>query len=245
MALKDQNNEIEALSGEGLFVHLDELRSRIIKMLIAIGALAFVSFFFAGQVLNFLLMPMKPYQEHLYFLTPEEPFLVHLTVSFICGAFLASPWVFYQLWKFVSPALYLHEKHATAKMVIPSVLCFVAGVSFGFFLVMPLAIRFLMGFENTAMKSLITINGYISFLASFLLAFGVGFMFPVVLVGLVKLGVIGPGFLKEQRKMFVIIILVLSAFLTPPDVISQVMLALPLLILFEAAVFFAQRVQKK
>ncbi len=225
--------------------HLEELRGRLFVVIGAVLLASLAGYFFSEVVFRLLLLPLHPLQERLYFMSPYEAFIVKLTVSLFSGLLLSAPVILTQTWLFVAPGLYEREKKALAFIVGLTLVFFLVGVFFAFFLVAPFALRFFLGFQSENLKPLLSVKEYICFLTSFLLAFGVAFDFPVLLLGLVKLGLIRAETLAKQRRLAVVLIFVLAAVLTPStDVISQTLLAVPLIVLFEASVFIARRIEK-
>lgn len=228
--------------------HLEELRKRIITCLLALSAASVVCYFFSKPILDFLIWPLRQYSsEPLVFQKPYEAFLIHIKVALFSGLILSSPIIFGQLWHFLAPGLYEKEKKLFLPVVIISAALFVIGVLFGHFLVMPWGLRFMLDFQTASLKPLISAGSYFSFLIGMLLAFGVLFDFPVIIVGLVELGVVKTAALRESRRAIVVIIFIVAAVLTPsPDPISQCLLAFPLWGLFEISLAVAaQREQSR
>lgn len=226
--------------------HLEELRKRVFVILTALACGAAVSYFFSDPLLGLLTAPIRELQENLYFLTPYEAFLVRLEISLFSGAVLASPVILTQIWLFVAPGLYEKEKKSLCLGVGLTLACFMAGMLFAFFAVLPFAMKFFLGFQTSDLKPLISIRQYLSFTFHFLFGFGIAFLFPAFILLLVKLGLVGAGTLVKQRKAAVVIIFITAAVLTPsPDIMSQILLAVPLLVLFEVSVFLAKRIERK
>lgn len=226
--------------------HLEELRRRVFVILSALATGAVVCYFFSDPLLQLLTAPIRPFQENLYFLTPYEAFLVKLEIALFSGAVLVSPVILTQVWLFVAPGLYEKEKKSLRTGVAWTLVCFLAGILFAFFAALPFALRFFLGFQTANLKPLISIGQYFSFTLHFLLGFGIAFVFPAFLLLLVKMGLLGSCVLVKQRKIAVVIIFIVAAMLTPsPDVLSQILLALPLWALFEISVFFAKRIEKR
>jgi len=212
--------------------HLEELRKRILYSLIALAVTAVVGFFFSQRVLNLLTRPVP----ELVFLAPAEAFVVQLKVALVTGLFLAAPVIFYQFWRFVRPALQKHEvKYIASAVVVCSVL-FAAGVAFAYLVVVPVAMKFLLGFETPKLHAMISISEYVGTVGAFLLACGVIFQLPVIMFFLAKLGVVTPRLLMKNQRIAIVLIFVVAAILSPPDVFSQCLMAAPLLVLFELGV---------
>jgi len=226
--------------------HLEELRKRVFVILAALACGAAASYFFSGPLLGLLTAPIRTLQENLYFLTPYEAFLVKLEISLFSGVVLASPVILTQIWLFVAPGLYAKEKKSLCLGVGLTLACFMAGMLFAFFAVLPFALKFFLGFQTPDLKPLISIRQYLSFTFHFLFGFGIAFLFPAFILLLVRLGLVSAGTLVKQRKVAVVIIFITAAVLTPsPDIMSQILLAVPLLVLFEASVFLAKRIERK
>lgn len=226
--------------------HLEELRKRLIVSLAAIGLSALVSFLLSDVLISIMTAPVKQHIESLYFLSPYEAFLVKLKASLVSGVILSLPVVFSQAWLFVSPGLYPREQRTILPLMMISTLLFVAGVFFAYFLVVPLALKFFLGFQTPTLVPLLSIDSYLSFFISLILIFGLVFDFPVILLGLIALGVIGTSFLSEQRKAIIVALFAFAAILTPTvDIFTQCLLAIPLWILFELSIWIGRRMERR
>jgi sec-independent protein translocase protein TatC len=232
---------VKEIKDMGFLDHLEELRSRIIKTLISILIFSIVTYFFSEKVIDFLARPVAK----VYFLSPTEAFAVRIKISIILGIILSVPVIFYQLWQFVVPGLFESEVKAVVPAVIFSTIFFLIGGTFCFFLVLPMAIKFLMGFGTEKLEPMIKIGSYISFVSYTTLAFGAVFELPVIAYFLGKLGIITDKTLKKGRKYAVVGILILAATITPPDLFSQIMLGVPLYILYEISIIVLRMTQKK
>lgn len=225
--------------------HLDELRRRIIVVIVAVFLFGVVSFFYSESLLNLVTAPIQRSLDTLYFLTPYEAFLARVKISVLSGIILSSPIIFLELWFFVSPGLYRKEKKLVLPMVLSSTVLFFLGVLFAYFIVIPFALQFFMEFQTYSLLPLISLGSYLSFFLSFVLVFGLAFNLPVLLTGLVVLKVIGASFLVSQRKLVIVLIFILAAVLTPTaDIFTQCILALPLWLLFEGSVLIAKVIEK-
>jgi len=234
------------ISEFSIYDHLEELRRRLIIVLISIAAFSFLCFFFSNAILEVMISPIKPKVYSLYFLSPYEAFMTKLKLSVISGILLALPLIFYHLWKFVSPGLYPSERQKVVPLVFVSTGLFLLGVLFAYFGIIPFALDFFLNFQAESLEPLISIGAYISFFLSFILIFGIVFELPVLLVGLMFLGVVKAQFLECQRKMAIVAIFVLAAVLTPTvDLITQFLLAVPLWILFELSIIVGKRIEKR
>lgn len=225
----------------GFLDHLEELRRRIIWSLVSVLVFSIAAYFFSDRIIDFLARPVA----RLYFLSPTEAFAVRIKVSIIVGIILSVPVIFYHIWQFVVPGLFEREVKAAVPAVAFSTLFFLIGGSFYFFIVLPMAIKFLMGFGTDKLEPMIKIGSYISFVAYTTLAFGAVFELPIVAYFLGKLGIITDRTLKKGRRYAVLGILILAATITPPDLFSQIMLAIPLYILYEASIVVLKMTQKK
>src|SRR3989338_3002386 len=233
-------------SGINLVDHLEELRRRLIISAAAIAAASIFSFFSSDFLIQIMTSPIKQSVQSLYFLSPYEAFLVRLKISFVSGIVLSSPVLFAQLWRFVSPGLYASERQILLPLILISTCLFLVGISFAYFLVVPFALKFFLGFQTFTLIPLISIGSYISFFLSLILVFGVVFDLPVILVGLISLKVVGTSFLSAQRNVIVILVFLLAAILTPTvDVFTQVFLALPLWLLFEISLWIGKGIEAR
>jgi sec-independent protein translocase protein TatC len=235
------------------FEHLEELRQRLIRAVVAIligfgGCLVVQERLFnllAGPVIKLL-----PQDSSLIFTSLPEPFFIYLKVAFVGGVFLALPYVIYQLWLFVRPGLYLRERKLALPFVVVATLLFYAGGAFAYFLVFPAAFKFFLGFQTETLKPMLSIKQYVSLVMLLMLAFGTIFETPVVIVFLGLLGVVHSTTLRKGRRYFVILAFIIGAILTPtPDVINQSLMAIPMLLFYEVGirilVIFEKRREKE
>ena len=230
------------------FEHLDELRKRIIISLIAVFLGSIAGYVYSDRLLRILLRPMELGQNPVYFFSPSEAFIVKLKVAMFTGLFLASPVVLNQIWRFVSPAFQKREKRAVSVVTLITSFLFLSGIFFCYYAVVPVAIRFLMSLQTDFLKPMISVTHYVDFLFGMLLAFGVAFNLPVFVIALALTGVLNIQTLKHFHRHAIVLIFILAAILTPsPDIASQILLAVPLLALFELSVlgvFFVDRRRK-
>ncbi|MBL6857764.1 MAG: twin-arginine translocase subunit TatC [Pelagibacteraceae bacterium] len=250
---KKSNNE-----NTGSFVgHLTELRSRLIKSFIFLIIVFLICYFFSEQIYRFL---VNPYAEavlsngldrRLIFTALHEAFLTYLKVAFFAALFISSPVFLTQIWKFVAPGLYKNEKKALLPYLIATPTLFILGGSLVYYLIMPLAIEFFLSFETTAETGIIPIqleakvNEYLSLIMRLIFAFGISFQLPIILSLLARIGIVDSNYLRLRRKYVVVIIFAIAAILTPPDPITQIGLALPLLLLYELSIFTVKFIEKK
>tara|TARA_Y100000591_G_C21809221_1_gene686881 strand:+ start:956 stop:1723 length:768 start_codon:yes stop_codon:yes gene_type:complete len=237
--------------------HLTELRKRLIHSLIFIFAIFILGYIFAENIYNFLVEPYAKavkndgIDRRLIYTALHETFITYLKVAFFVAIFLGSPIVLTQIWKFVAPGLYQNEKKAFLPYLIATPILFLLGGMLIYYLVMPLAINFFLSFETTAGVNNLPIqleakvNEYLSLIMRLIFAFGLSFQLPVLLNLLARVGVIDSEYLKIRRKYFVVIIFAAAALLTPPDPITQIGLAIPLLILYELSILSVKLTEKK
>jgi sec-independent protein translocase protein TatC len=176
----------------------------------------------------------------LIFTNLPEAFFTYLKVSFLAGLLLASPVILYQFWMFVAPGLYQRERRVLLPIVFLSTLFFLGGALFGYFVVFPWGFQFFLGFATETIRPLPSMREYLSFSAKLLLAFGIVFEMPLVLTAMARLGIVSVGFLKKNRKYAILLFFTGAAILTPPDVITQIMMALPLMLLYEVSIIGAR-----
>ena len=225
---------------KAFFVHLSELRSRFIKTLSVFLLAAFVCFYYADAVLHWILKPAG----HLVFTTPGGAFSAVMTVSIVMAIIITSPFTFYQIWAFVSKALKPHERKFILVVAPLSLIFFLSGAAFAFFIAVPMAYRFLMSFASTDLQPMISVDNYLSFLGNMVISFGVTFELPLILGFLAKVGIASPEFLRQKRRQAIVIILIVAAILTPPDIASQCLLAIPLIVLYELGIIVVKMVYK-
>jgi|TARA_Y100000994_G_scaffold237731_1_gene229601 sec-independent protein translocase protein TatC len=241
----------------GFVSHLVELRQRLINSLIFLAVLFVICYFFSEYIYGFL---VEPYADavkkdgsdrRLIFTALQETFLTYLKVSFFTAFFITSPYILIQIWKFIAPGLYDNEKSAIMPYLIVTPILFLLGGMLVYYLIMPLAFKFFLSFESSGMSTGLPIqleakvNEYLSLVMKLIFAFGLSFQLPVVLSLLARINVIDSAFLKQRRKYVVVIIFAAAAVLTPPDPVTQIGLAIPLLILYELSIFSVKIIEKK
>tara|TARA_Y100001970_G_C14075302_1_gene771670 strand:- start:200 stop:958 length:759 start_codon:yes stop_codon:yes gene_type:complete len=237
--------------------HLTELRSRLIKSIIFIFVIFILGYIFAENIYNFLVEPYAKavkndgVDRRLIFTALHETFITYLKLAFFAAIFLGSPIVLSQIWKFIAPGLYQNEKKALLPYLIATPILFLLGGMLVYYLVMPLAIKFFLSFETTGHLNSLPIqleakvNEYLSLIMRLIFAFGISFQLPVLLNLLARVGIIDSKYLKQRRKYFIVIIFAAAAILTPPDPITQIGLAIPLLILYELSIISVKLTEKK
>ena len=237
--------------------HLIELRSRLLKSIIFLIIAFIICYILSDKIYNFLVDPYAQavkgdgHNRRLIFTALHETFLTYLKLAFFAAFFFSCPLILIQIWKFVAPGLYKDEKLALLPFLIATPILFLLGGMLVYYLIMPLAIKFFLSFETSAINGSLPIqleakvNEYLSLIMRLILAFGISFQLPVFLTLLAKVGFITSDYLKTRRKYVVIIIFSIAAVLTPPDPITQIGLALPLLLLYEISIFTVKLVEKK
>lgn len=230
------------------FEHLDELRKKILVSAAAVSITTVAGYVYSDTLLRIVLRPIRSEGISVYFFSPAEAFLVKLKVAFIVGLFLASPVILNQLWVFISPAFYKHEKKIVSWITCAASFLFLCGILFGFYAAIPVALKFLIGMQTEFLKPMISVTHYVDFVFGLLLAFGVAFNLPLFVIALGSLGVLNTRVLNHYQRHAIVLIFIIAAVLTPsPDVASQVLLAVPLIILFELSVlgvFLVERGKK-
>jgi sec-independent protein translocase protein TatC len=204
---------------------------------IAVGFAA--SYGFSQQILFFL---QRPLPTKLVFIAPTEAFFVNIKVAFYAALFLSGPLILFEVWEFVAPGLYEHERRYSFPFLIISTVLFLVGGLFAYVVILPVVLHFLITQGGDLWKPNITLSSYLSFCMKLILAAGLLFEFPVLMYFLTKVGVVTPEFLVKNRKYALLAAFVIAAVLTPPDVFSQILLAVPLYLLFEVSIFVAKRV---
>jgi sec-independent protein translocase protein TatC len=233
-----------------LIDHLVELRQRLIWSVLALLVAFFACFAFARDIFNILVIPLaNAGQDRVIFTQMFEAFLVQVRVAFFGALMLGFPVVATQLWRFVAPGLYRAEKKALLPFLIATPFLFAAGAGFAYFVAIPVALAFLLGFQGelgsgVTQEALPSVGAYLSFIMQFLFAFGLAFLLPVLLMLMTRAGLVTREQLKAFRRYFIVAAFVIAAIFTPPDVVSQLLLAVPLLLLYElslAAIWFSER----
>ena len=237
--------------------HFIELRSRLLNSLIFIFIVFIISYIFAEQIYNFLVEPyanaVKDDQtaRRLIFTALHETFITYIKVAFFAAIFLGSPVLLIQIYKFIAPGLYKNEKKAILPYLVSTPILFLLGGLLVYYLVMPLAIKFFLSFETLGSSSNLPIqleakvNEYLSLIMRLIFAFGISFQLPILLNLLARIGVVNSNYLKTRRRYVIVIIFAIAAILTPPDPITQIGLAIPLLFLYELSILTVKFTEKK
>ena len=232
----------------GLLSHLIELRDRLLKMLLAVGIVFLCLFPFADTIYSWLAQPLlshMPEGTSMIAIEVASPFLIHFKVCLMVAVFATAPFWLYQIWAFVAPGLYTHEKRLVSPLLISSTLLFYLGIAFAYFVVFPLVFGFFTSVAPEGVEVSTDISRYLDFVLTIFLAFGIAFEVPIATILLVAIGVATPEGLAKQRPYFIVAAFVVGMFLTPPDIISQTLLALPMWLLFEAGIFFSRFFMKR
>ncbi len=226
-----------------LVEHLAELRKRIIYSAIVFILASSFCYSFAEKIIDNIIDIARNVE--FVFIAPAELLLSYIKLSVIGGLIISAPFLIFQIWLFVIPGLKRKEKRYILFSLLLGSVFFIAGVTFAYFVVVPTMIVFFIGFQIEAIKPMISFNSYLSFVLSTIFTFGAIFELPILMVLLSRFGILKVSFLKQNRKFIILIIFVLAAILTPPDVISQIILAGPMILLAEIGIFLAGLAEKK
>jgi sec-independent protein translocase protein TatC len=240
-------NTPESIKEMSLVEHIGELRFRVTRAAIGIFVGMAFCWGFSERIFDIIRKPIMPYlpQGGLIYTAPIDKFMAHIKISFLFGLLISAPFWLYHLWKFISPALYKNERNFAIGFIFFGTLQFLIGIVFTYFIVFPMAFKFLMTFGGDIDKPMITIEHYLDFFTQTSLIFGLAFEMPVIITFLGMVGVISQRFLKEKRRIAVVIIAAMSAILAPPDALSMILLLVPLWLLYEISIitvgFFERR----
>ncbi len=234
-----------------LFEHLNELRRRLLICLVSVGLGFILCYVFSAKIFEILMLPWihalpEGQAAKLIYTAPHEAFFTYMKVSFIGGLLLSVPVILWQIWKFITPALYANEKRYMLPVIFFSAFCFITGALFGYFVVFPAGFKFFASFASDYITPMMRTSEYLAFANKVLLVFGLAFELPVFAFFLAKLGILSSDFLKRKRKVAIVLIFIAAASLTPsPDVVSQLLMAGPMVVLYEISVwivyFFASK----
>lgn len=238
--------------------HFSELRTRLIFSLIIFIIIFAVSYFFSQQIYNFLLQPFSEISQNqinrkIIYTSPTEAFMTYIKLSFYCAIFFSLPFFFMQIYLFLSPALYNNEKKNIFFLFLTTPVLFFCGAIFAFYLILPQALKFFAGFEyhdfsgslNLSIQLETKISEYLNFVANLIIGFGIAFQLPNFLIFLIRYDYVSTNDLRKKRKYWIVIIFILSAILTPPDVLSQLSLAILLILFFEIVILIGKNLNNK
>lgn len=235
-------------AAEGTFIsHLVELRNRLMYA-VSVVLIVFVPLaIFAEKLFQLLALPLLralPVGNSMIATEPASPFLTPIKLAFATAVAITIPYLLYQLWAFVAPGLYKHERKLVVPLLVSSTLLFYAGMAFAYFVVLPIAFKFFVGMAPEGVEVMTDIRAFLSFVLAMFFAFGIAFEVPIAIILLSRAGVIDPDDLASKRAYVVIGTFVVAMLLTPPDAISQTLLAIPMLLLFEVGIFVARRMKR-
>lgn len=238
-----QNTTTKTNDGSmSIIAHLTELRKRLIRSLIAIGIGSCIAYYFIEDIMHLLTGPAGK----LYYMQPAEAFFTYIKVAIFVGFLIALPVVLYQIWRFVLPALIGMERYLLSVIVPVSLILFIAGIAFSFFLVLPAAVKFLVGFSTQELQPMFSIKQYFDFVIAFLLPFGFIFELPLAIILLAKVGIVSSKFLAKQQRIVIFLTFVIGAVISPtPDIFSQCMIAIPMILLYEIGYIIVRFGMKK
>jgi len=229
--------------------HLSELRTRLIRAVTAVGIGFFVCYYFKDRIFAIVTKPLTqvlPENKYLIYTGLTEAFFVYMKLALFASLILTSPFVLYQIWKFISPGLLAREKKYVVPFVTSSSLLFAGGILFGYFIVLPPAFEFFVSFNNQYLQAMISFRDYLSLFVMFLLGFGISFELPVFMFFLAKLGIVNTKMLSQKRRYAILLIFIIAAVLTPsPDALSQLLMAVPLIFLYEISILIVKVVEKR
>jgi sec-independent protein translocase protein TatC len=241
------SEEPEKLAEGTLISHLLELRDRLIRSIVAVALVFLPCMFYSNQIFTFVATPLKerlPKGTQLIATTVMSPFTTPFKLSLFAAVFIAMPFIIYQLWAFVAPGLYRHEKRFAIPLLLSSIVLFYIGVVFAYFFVFPVMFQFFASTTPRGVAMMTDISAYLDFVLTMFLAFGAAFEVPIAVVLLVLTGVVKLEKLKQNRGYVLLGIFVLAAFLTPPDAVSQSIMAIPMYLLYEGGLVMARILSK-
>jgi sec-independent protein translocase protein TatC len=231
-----------------LVAHLTELRDKLLRSLLAVLIVFICLFPFANEIYAFVSEPLRsilPEGATMIATDVASPFLTPFKLTMVAALFLAIPYVLYQVWSFIAPGMYRHEKRLAVPMMVSSVALFYAGAAFAYFVVFPLIFAFFTSVGPTDVTIMTDINRYLDFVLKLFFAFGLAFEIPIAVILSVWAGITTPDSLVKKRPYMIVGCFVIAMLLTPPDIISQALLALPMWVLFEVGVFFGRLIERR
>ncbi len=241
------NREELDLKAQSLYDHLAELRTRLIHSVLILVVATGICYGFSEQIFNFVRHPIQPYlpEGGLIYTGPLDKFIAHLKLAFVCGILVSCPLWLYQIWKFIAPGLYANERKYSFAFITTGTILFVLGAAFSYYIALPMAFEFLMNFGGDIDKPMISIDQYMGFFTQMCLMFGVAFELPLVIIILGIMGIVSQEFLRKNRRYAIMVLAMICAIITPPDLLSMVMMLAPMVILFEAAILLVGVFEKK
>lgn len=231
------------MSKESISSHLLELRSRLLKVIILFGILTIIGIPFASEIYSFVAAPLinlLPEGSTMIATEVASPFMAPIKLVLYVALLFSMPWLFYQTWMFISPGLYKKEKRFTAPLMFSTVILFFSGVSFAFFIVCPIIFKFFIGMAPDSIQVMTDISQYLGFIFKLVFAFGMAFEIPIATILLINTGITSKKSLTKARPYLIVLFLIIGMLLTPPDVFSQLFLAIPMWVLFEIGILFAR-----
>lgn len=237
------NRDAESDQGQPLIEHIIELRSRLIKALLSVFIIFLALFYFANNIYDFIALPLQrllPEGGKMAAIDVTATLVTPLKLTLYVSVYIAVPYILYQIWAFVAPALYLREKKIALPLLISSIVLFYIGTAFAYFLVFPMVFKFLTSVGPKSVVLWPDMSNYLDFVIKLFFAFGAAFEIPIATILLIYSGVISPRSMASKRPYVIVICFVLGMLMTPPDVMSQLLLALPMWLLFEAGLFFGR-----
>ena len=245
----NENKEHSEDHKMSLTEHLIELRKRLTRSLIALGIGFGVCYYYKDLVFDIITRPLTKVlakNSYLIYTGLTEAFFTYMKIAFFASLIITSPFILYQIWKFISPGLLPNEKKYVVPFVISSSSLFIGGILFGYFIVLPTAFEFFVSFNNEYLRAMLSFKDYLSLFVTFLLGFGVSFELPIFIFFLTKLRIVNARMLSKQRRYAILIIFIVAAILTPsPDALSQILMAIPLMFLYEISIFVSKFAEKK
>lgn len=241
---ENQNSQDKNMS---LIEHIGELRFRVTRAAYGVFAGMILCWGFSEKIFNFIREPIQKYLPTggLVYTAPMDKFMAHIKIAFVMGLLISAPFWLYQLWSFISPALYRKEKKVAAGFVFFGTLQFILGLLFSYYVVLPMAFQFLMTFGGEVDKPMITIDHYLGFVTHTAIVFALCFQMPVVISFLGMIGIVSQSFLKKNRRYAVLVISVVSAIAAPPDALSMILLLVPMWVLYELSIIIVGMFEKK
>lgn len=232
-----------------LTAHLEELRTRLVRSFIAIGVCFAVVYFFSKEIMLFLQQPVleafPPGATPFALLRLPEGFFTELKASLLVAVCVAMPYILFQVWKFIAPGLYPRERKATIPLVVFATIFFFVGASFAYYIVFPLGFQFFLNYAEGSVIASLSLGWYLTFVVKLIMAFGIAFELPVIIFVLGRLGLVSAAAMRKGRKIAILVIFVVAAILTPPDVVTQVMMAGPMILLYEGSIIIVRLFGKK